>query len=194
MTYANLPPNGAPGMIVKSLRDHWGLFLGEGILLVVLGAAAIIVPPLASIAVALFLGWLFLIGGIAGLATTLAGRHAPGFWWSLLSAVAALIAGILLIGWPLRGVLSLTFVLAAFLFADGVLTILFAIDHRRGLSRRWGWLLVNGVIDLLLSGLIIWALPESAAWALGIIAGIDLLFGGFALVAMALAARPRGTA
>jgi len=57
----------------------------EGILLVILGLAAMIVPPLASLAVTIFLGWMFLISGIAGLVLTFWARKMPGFWWSLIS-------------------------------------------------------------------------------------------------------------
>ncbi|MDE2185003.1 MAG: DUF308 domain-containing protein, partial [Alphaproteobacteria bacterium] len=112
-----------------------------------------------------------------------------GFWWSLFSALVAIAAGAALVGWPGGGVISLTFVLTAFLIADGILTMLFAVEHRRGLSQRWGFLFLNGVLDLVLAGLIIWALPGSAIWALGLIVGIDLIFGGWSLVAMAMAVR-----
>src|SRR5438132_292856 len=76
--------------LAQSIHEHWVLFLIEGIILVVLGLLAIIIPPLATIAVTIFLGWLFLISGIVGLVTTFWARHAPGFWWSLLSAVLAM--------------------------------------------------------------------------------------------------------
>src|SRR5258708_80182 len=75
--------------VARSLHDHWLAFLIEGIILVILGAAAILVPPLATLSVAIFLGWLFLISGITGLIGTLRMRHAPGFAWSLVSAVLA---------------------------------------------------------------------------------------------------------
>src|ERR1700680_1246247 len=92
----------APGALwPEAIRGHWKLFLIEGIVLILLGVAAILVPVLASLAVAIFLGWLFLIGGIVGGITTLTARKAPGFWWSLLSSVITIIAGLLLIGWPL---------------------------------------------------------------------------------------------
>lgn len=178
--------------VAKAMHAHWRLFLIEGIILVILGFAAIIVPVVASIAVAIFLGWLFTIGGIVGLITTIIGRHAPGFWWSLISAIIALLAGFALIGWPISGTISLTFVLTAFLIVDGILMIAFGLDHRRSRSLQWGWVVANGIIDLLLAAIIIWALPGSALWALGLLVGIDLLFGGASLAAMALAARAAG--
>jgi len=177
------------GDLRSAMHSHWKLFLIEGIVLLILGTAAIVVPPLASVVVSIFLGWLFIVGGIVGLVATIAGRGAPGFWWSLVSAIIAIVAGALLIGWPVGGALSLTLVLTAFLIADGILTIFFAIEHRRQLSQRWGWLLFNGIIDLLLAAVIVWAFPGSALWILGLIVGIDLIFGGWSLIAMAFAAR-----
>ena len=173
----------------KSLHDHWRLLLVEGIILVVLGMAAILVPPIAGLAATIFLGWLFLIGGIVGLVATLRARDAPGFGWSLLSAVVALLAGGVLLWNPLQGLLTLTYVLIAYFIVDGVLMIIFAIAHRRELTGRWEWLLLNGVIDLVLAALILMGLPGSSAWALGLLLGIDLVFGGSSLIAMALAAR-----
>jgi uncharacterized membrane protein HdeD (DUF308 family) len=134
-------------------------------------------------------GWLLLIGGIVGLVATLGARHAPGFGWSLLSAIVALLAGGVLLWNPLQGLLTLTYVLVAYFIVDGVLMIAYAIAHRRELSGRWEWLMVNGVIDLVLAALIISGLPGSFAWALGLLVGIDLVFGGSSLIAMALAAR-----
>src|SRR5437764_12306667 len=80
-----------------AVREHWKAFLIEGILLTILGLAAMIVPPLASLAVTIFLGWMFLISGTAGLALTFWARQMPGFWWSLISAVLAVGAGIILL-------------------------------------------------------------------------------------------------
>ncbi len=177
------------GAIATSMQEHWVLFLVEGIILVILGLAAIIVPPLATLAVAIFLGWLFLISGIVGLVTTFWMRHAPGFWWSLLSAVLGIVAGIVLIGWPVSGAISLTLVLIVFFVIEGVASIMFALEHRRELSGRWGWMLASGIVDLILAAIIFAGLPLSAAWALGLLVGINLVFGGSALIAMALHAR-----
>jgi uncharacterized membrane protein HdeD (DUF308 family) len=173
----------------ESIREHWKLFLIEGIILIVLGFAAIMVPVLASLAAAIFLGWLFLIAGLVGAVTTLMHRHAPGFWWSLVSAIVTIVAGLLLVGWPVAGAVSLTLVLTAYLVAEGVASMMFAYEHRRHLSGRWGWLFLNGAIDLVLAGIIVWLLPAAALWALGIIIGVDFLFGGASLIGMALEAR-----
>lgn len=173
----------------RSMHDHWGVFLAEGILLVVLGGAAIVLPIVAGLAATVFLGWVFLISGILGLVATFRARHAPGFGWAIASAIAALIAGGLLLWNPLQGLVTLTFVLTAFFIVDGIFIIVLAISHRRELSGKWEWMLINGIIDLILAGIIISGLPGTLAWALGLLVGIDLVFGGAALVAMALEAR-----
>jgi len=172
-----------------TFERHWQLFLIEGVALFALGLIALILPPLASIAVAVLFGAVLLLGGIFGLITTLVSRHAPGFWLALLSSLVAIVAGALLFGWPAGGVLSLTLILTGFLAADGILTIMLALEYRRALHGRWGWLLANGVIDLILAAIIFIGLPQSAFWAIGIIVGVDLLFGGSSLIALSLAAR-----
>src|SRR5262247_4507830 len=178
--------------IAQSIREHWVLFLIEGIVLVVLGILAIIVPPIATIAVTIFLGWLFLISGIMGLITTFWARHAPGFWWSLLSAVLAIAAGIVLLVWPISGAISLTLLLIVFFIIEGVLSIMYALEHKKELSGRWGWMLASGIIDLILAAIILIGLPGTAEWALGLLVGINMLFGGTAMIAMALHARTAG--
>ena len=172
-----------------AVREHWRVFLFEGILLVILGLAAMLVPPLASLAVTIFLGWLFLISGIAGLALTFWARGMPGFWWSLISAVLGIVAGIILLARPVQGTLTLTIVVGAYFLAEGVTTIMYALEHKRELSERWSWLLVAGVLDILIAVMIIVGLPGSAEWAIGLLVGINLLFGGASLIGMALAAR-----
>jgi uncharacterized membrane protein HdeD (DUF308 family) len=172
-----------------SLRAHWKFFMGEGVVLLILGIAAIILPQVASVAIAILIGWLLLMSGIVGLWSSFATRHAPGFGWSLLSAVAGIVAGIVLLAWPLSGVVTLTLVLSAFLCVEGVVSIFYALAHRRELSGRWGMLLFSGVVDLVLAALILSGLPASAGWAIGVLVGINMVMGGVALIAMASHAR-----
>jgi hypothetical protein len=101
-----------------------------------------------SAAVEILVGWLFLISGIAGLITTFWMRQAPGFWWSLVSAILGIAAGIVLLLWPLSGVLSLTLVLIVF-FVSG----------------RWGWMLASGIIHLILAPLLQQNLEPGSAFA-----------------------------
>src|SRR5438445_9977125 len=116
-----LPQDKLPKDIAKlqsemsaAVKAHWKAFLFEGIVLAVLGLAAMIVPPLASLAVTIFLGWMFLISGVAGLIATFWARQMPGFWWSLISALLAIAAGIILFAQPVQGALTLTIVVGVY--------------------------------------------------------------------------------
>ena len=180
--------------VANSLHAHWRLFLTEGIVLLILGILAIVVPQIATIALAVFIGWLLLVSGIVGLIATFRMRSAPGFGWSLISAILGIAAGILLLRSPVSGALSLTLILTAFLTIEGVVSILFALEHKRELSGRWGAMLFSGLVDLFLAGIIFAGLPGTAAWAIGLLIGINLVFGGSALIAMALHARNSATA
>ena len=175
--------------VATSLHEHWGLFLSEGIILVILGIIALLLPAVATFAVAIVIGWVVLLSGIVGLISTLRMRSAPGFWWSLFSAALAIIAGVILLGWPLSGVVSLTFILTVFLLFEGIASIMLALDHRRKASGHWGVLLASGIIDLILAAFIFLGLPGTAVWILGLVVGVNMLFGGSALISMAWRAR-----
>jgi uncharacterized membrane protein HdeD (DUF308 family) len=173
----------------SALHENWHLLLIEGIVLALLGAAAIVVPQVATLAVTILLSWVFFISGVVGLITTFMMRQAPGFWWSLFSAVLAIAAGILLIARPASGAQALTILLIAFFILEGIATIMYALEHKRELSGRWGLLLVSGIVDLILAAILFTGLPGTAAWALGLLVGINMLLGGAALAGLALHAR-----
>jgi uncharacterized membrane protein HdeD (DUF308 family) len=173
----------------KSIADHWRLLMVEGVVLIVLGLAAIVVPPLAGLATTIIIGWLFLIGGTVGLIATFGAHQAPGFGWSLLSAIVALLAGGVLLWSPWQGLATLTYVLTAFFIIDGVFVIVLAFEHRRELSGRWEWMMIGGIMDLVLAAIIISGLPGTLVWALGLLVGIDFVWAGMSLIGMALSAR-----
>lgn len=176
----------------SEISDHWRLLFFEGVVLIIFGAFALILPALAIVAVNLLLGWLFLAVGALGLVTTMMARQAPGFWWAFSSAIASIVAGGFLTVWPMQGFYAVTVVLAGLLLFDGLMMILFGIDHRRQQSRRWRWLVINGVVDLFLAPLILLVTFVAAAiWLLPEVIGIDLLFGGWSLVAVATSSRQK---
>jgi uncharacterized membrane protein HdeD (DUF308 family) len=177
------------GAVNHALHEHWVLYLIEGVVLLVLGATAVVIPPLATLAATIVLGWLFLVSGVVGLFTSFWMRHAPGFWWSLLSAVLGIVVGFWLLAQPVSGAVSLTIVLVAFFIIEGIASIMFALDHKRELSGQWGWMMASGIVDLVLGAMIFAGLPSTAAWAIGLLVGINMVFGGAALIAMSLHAR-----
>src|ERR1700722_8281509 len=113
--------------ISKSLHEHWKLFLVEGAILLVLGLVAVMVPIVATVAVEIIVGWLILASGIVGLVTTFYMRRAPGFWWSLFSALIGTAAGVVLLLWPLNGPLTRTLISTGFPPFEGLSTLIFAL-------------------------------------------------------------------
>jgi len=172
----------------EAIRSHRTLFLVQGIVMVILGVIAILAPQIATLAVEIFVGWLFIIGGIVRLFATFQSRDAPGFWWSILIAILAIIVGFVLVANPLAGVLTLTMVLIAMFLVEGVFQIIAGIEFRKAAAGSWFWLVTSGVIDIILAVLIFAGWPGTAAWAIGLLVGINLLFAGIALTMTAIAA------
>ena len=185
--------HGARAAIAAAIASHRALFLFEGIVLVTLGLIAVALPHITTIAVEIFVGWLFFIGGILRAAVLASAKTAPGYWWQLFGAALAVVLGLVLIAMPLQGVLTLTAVLIALFAAQGVSSIFAALDFRRHTS-RWGWLLFSGVVDLILAGLIWQGWPTTAAWAIGLLTGVNLFFLGLSLAMLAIAAPHSTTA
>ncbi len=183
------PSGGLAAGLRRSIHAHWRAFMAEGVLLVVLGLAAIALPLFAGLTTAILLGWVLLVAGLVGLVATVRTRGAGAFTWSLLSAIVTLIAGVVLLVNPVAGLVTLTYVLIAYFVADGVFSIAGALSHRRELAGRWEWMLVSGLVDFILAGVIVSGLPGSFLWVVGMLVGIDLVIGGVSLIGMASASR-----
>jgi uncharacterized membrane protein HdeD (DUF308 family) len=181
--------DGLQERVAAALKRHTTYFLVEGIVLIILGLAAIAVPFIATLTFTIFFGWLLQISGVVGLVSTFSLRPAAGFWWSLLSAILAIAVGFLLIARPGQGAVSLTLLLIVFFIIEGFSSIIFATEYRQNLSGRWGWMVASGVVDLLLAAMIFLQLPSSAIWAIGLLLGINMVFGGTTLVMLALDAK-----
>ena len=110
-----------------ALKAHWRLLLFQGVVMVILGVLAVAVPAAATVVVEIYVGWLFLISVVVGLVVVFSAGSLPAFLWSLVTAALSVVAGILLIGRPAEGVVSLTLVLTAFFIAEGVWQIVTSI-------------------------------------------------------------------
>jgi len=187
------PPDieGIRRRMAATIHAHWKLVLAQGILLMVFGLLAVAMPNTATLAVEIFVGWLFFIAGIFRAVSVWHARQMPGFGWSMLSGLLAVLLGLILIARPLAGVLTLTMVLIAFFVLEGITAIVVAVQHREHL-RSWGWVLFSGIVDLLLAYLIWAGWPSSADWAIGLLVGINMVFLGLSLLMTALAARLMG--
>ena len=152
--------DGLRRQLAVTIHAHWKLLLAQGIVMMVLGLSAVAVPIVATLAVEIFVGWLFFIGGIFRAFWVWRSRQTPGFARSFLTCCGNGV-GLVLIFRPLAGVLTLTMVLVAFFILEGIASIVAAIEHRQHLG-SWGWVLFSGIIDLLLAYLIWAGWPSSA--------------------------------
>jgi uncharacterized membrane protein HdeD (DUF308 family) len=188
MTTASPQPQDLAHEMRDAIRRHWVLFLIQGLIMIVLGVMAIGEPMVASIAVAWFAGWLFLVSGFVGLASVFTAQRVPGYWWALIMALLSIIIGIRLLWKPLAGVLALTLAIAIYFGAQGITQIIVAIQQRSVL-RSWGWVVFAGVVNIILAVIIFAGWPGTAEWTLGLLFGINLLMWGVSLVMTSLACR-----
>jgi uncharacterized membrane protein HdeD (DUF308 family) len=171
------------------IREHWSKYFAEGVLLVALGIVALVLPEITEAGRAIILGTVILTGALGGLLATFHTWGAPGTRVSLGSSGLGILVGTLLLLRPALGTESLTLILATYLMVEGMLSTRFAIEHRRGLSGRWHWMLASGAMDFMLGLVFLLCLQVIAEWALNSAIALDLIVGGWALLGMALAAR-----
>jgi uncharacterized membrane protein HdeD (DUF308 family) len=189
MTSSNPTLSDMQRAVRDTVRLHWQLFLAQGVIMLILGVLAIIWPGISTIAVDIYVGWLFLLSGIVGIFTMFLARDVQAFLWMLLTAALALFVGVILVWHPTEGAVSLTMVLTAFFIVEGIVQIVASLGYRDVFPNQWGWLLASGIADLILAGIIIAGWPGTATRALGLIAGVNLITSGAAITTVALAAR-----
>ncbi|MGH9552719.1 MAG: HdeD family acid-resistance protein [Terriglobales bacterium] len=171
------------------ISDNRTWFIILGVLLIVLGLIAISFPFLTPIAAKIFLGWLFLIGGIVQIIHAFSTRQWSEFFLDLLIGILYLIAGGWLAFFPLTGIITLTVLLAAMFVAQGVLEVGMAFRIRP--HAGWVWMLIAGIVAIAAGVLILAHLPSSATWAIGLLVGISLLMSGWAYLFLPMAVARR---
>ena len=159
-----------------------------GVLSLLGGIVAVVLPNIASIATAIFVGWLLVFVSALYVVDAFSTRDGRRIALRLLIAVLSFVAGLYLLVAPLDGAFTLTVVLSMWFLAVGVARIAGGIaDHK---APGAGMLVIIGVLSLGLGLLIALQLPESATWAIGLLVGIDLLFSGIVLLSLARNLRP----
>jgi uncharacterized membrane protein HdeD (DUF308 family) len=174
------------------IAERWGWFLALGIVLLLAGVAAIAFPLLSTIAAKIALGWIFLVGGVVLLVHAFSIKGWRGFLMELLIGALYVVAGGWLAFFPFTGIVTLTILLAALFLAEGVLEVIMAVRVRP--HEGWVWLLLSGLVAIAVGGLIAYELPSSATWAIGLLAGVNLLSTGISFIVLALAGRRIGRA
>jgi uncharacterized membrane protein HdeD (DUF308 family) len=171
---------------LDALRGQWFWFVLLGVVLIVLGVIALGSVVIASLAAAVAIGGLLLLGGAAEVVGAFWCRRWSGFFLELLSGVLSIVVGLLFLRAPVGALAALTLLVACFLMAGGIFKIVAAVAYR---FAAWGWSLASGVIDLIL-GVMIWQeWPASALWVIGLFVGINLVFRGFNWIALGRALR-----
>jgi uncharacterized membrane protein HdeD (DUF308 family) len=168
----------------EGLRQSWKVLIGVGIGAIVLGCIAILVPAVAAVGTAIFIGWLLLVVGAVLVAAAFSAHSVGTFFLRMLWAVLTVIVGIWLIVEPHNGTLTLTFVLGVYFLFMGLSRVTVAFIGRG--QPNAGWVGLSGVCGLLIGILILAKWPDSADWAIGLLVGIDLIFAGWTLTSVAL--------
>ncbi|TYC68047.1 HdeD family acid-resistance protein [Stappia sp. BW2] len=171
----------------RKIQDNWGWFLALGIALVIGGVILIAAPLATSVAVTILIAAVLFIGGLVQIYHAFKTHGTASFLWNLITGIIAVVGGIVIYVNPLAGTLALTVVIAAIFVAQGISQILLAFKLKP--HEGWVWVLIAGLVSLA-AGVMIWLeLPSSAAWALGLLAGISVMLNGWSYIAIALAAK-----
>lgn len=171
------------------LQKGWRWLLGLGIVLAVLGVLLIFAPALGTLAIDLVVGWFLVVGGVAQVIHAFTVTAWRGFLLELISGVLYGVVGILLLVYPMAGVQALTVLLAAFLAIEGFVRISMALRVRP--EQGWVWLMFGGIASVVLAVLIFSQWPSSSLWVIGLLVGINMLFTGWSLIMLAMAAKAR---
>ena len=173
--------------MLKGARRFSGWLIVAAILFIVLGAFAIIEPAVAGLGVALLVGWLLIFGGVSHFISAFEGGGARRVLFQILAGVVFLIGGYYLLSHPLLALGTLTLLLAAVILVEGVCEIVTYFRLRD--EQASGWMLANGVLALVLGGMVWLQWPSSSVWAIGTLVGVNLLFTGITRLMVGLTGR-----
>lgn len=183
---SNIDLASAAAIYNQAMREAVGrnrmLYLVQAILMVVGGAVAILFPVFASAAFVRFLGWILIASGIIQGLSLLSARNHPSFWLALVSAVLAVVVGVLMLRNTVETMLVISILLIVFFMVEGIAKIVFALTIRP--MTGWFWVLASGILAIVLA-VILWnSMPITAGWLIGLLLGVNLITEGMALAAL----------
>jgi uncharacterized membrane protein HdeD (DUF308 family) len=186
MAQQSTSPSSPADLAQVTIAEDRTWFMILGLALIVLGIVAVAFPFLTTVAVKIFLGWLFLISGIVQIFHAFSTQKWSAFFFNLLVGALYLVAGAWLAFLPLTGIITLTVLLAAMFIIQGLLEAGMAMRLRP--HAGWTWMLIAGLVALTVGALIFAELPSSAVWAIGLLVGVKMITSGWAYFFLALAA------
>jgi uncharacterized membrane protein HdeD (DUF308 family) len=172
---------------VRQLHGSSGPSIVIAVLLILAGLAAISLPFIAGIAASIVVAWLLLFAGAVHLFFGWHTRSAGAMIWKILVGLAYLVAAVYMLIHPGRGLLTLTLVLAFYLFFEGIFEAVIYAQLRR--LPGSGWFLFDAIVTIVLGSMIFMSWPFSSVWAIGTLIGISILFSGISRLSYAFAAR-----
>ena len=170
--------NTSPEISNSSAESSKGISgsLWIGVLLIVLGLAAIALPNFSTVVVESWIALILVSAGGAKVAYAFQTRSEGGFIWKLLLGILYAATGAMLFFNPLSGILTLTLLLGSFLLMEGVFELILAFRLRP--QQNWTWVLTNGIVTLLLGAMVWFQFPYNAPWLIGTLVGVSVLFSG----------------
>jgi uncharacterized membrane protein HdeD (DUF308 family) len=147
-----------------------------GIVAIVVGCFAILLPELFSLGAAVFIGVILVIASAFLTAAAFTAHGVGSLLARLAWALLTFLVGLWLIIEPHNGTLTLTLVLGIYFLLMGLTRILVAFMGRG--TPNAGWVGLSGACGLI-------EFPSSADWAIGLLVGIDLIFAGWTLISVA---------
>ena len=182
MASSNLSTNPTVSDLQRAVKDtvhsYWQLFLTQGVIMVILGILAVVWPQISTVAVDVYVGWLFLLSGIVGIFTMFLARDVQAFLWCCLRLRYRCSLASCCFGIQLKVPYRLPWCLSPSSLSKASFQIAASLSYRDVFPKSWGWMLASGIADLILAALIIKGWPSTATWALGLIVGINLITSG----------------
>lgn len=171
--------------IAEGLKKNWWLLLFIGVVYIIAGFVAVGHPVVSTYAVEFVLGIILIVGGGISIVGSFFSGDLKRFIFILISGVLYLVVGYFLLKNPLGGVLTLTLLLAAFLFVEGIFKLINAYQMKP--APNWGWLLVSGIASVILGVMIYSEFPATSTYIIGLLVGIYFLINGFSMVMFSFA-------
>jgi uncharacterized membrane protein HdeD (DUF308 family) len=170
---------------VQEVKKNWGLVFFMGIMFVIAGILAIGYPHVWTTGIILMIGWILAITGLIRLFDALFTMKQGGFAWKIIGSILYILAGIIILKFPLTGSLTITFIIGTFLIIEGISKSAFAADMKP--LPGWTWAMFDGVVSIVFGAVILIFLPATALWLIGLMLGIKLLLAGWDLIFFGLA-------
>ncbi len=172
----------ATGTITGSdemVRMSWGWGLTMGIIMILLGIFAILYPIFTSVSIVFLLGAVLAIAGIVQIVHAFSWNGWGATIWHILVGIVYGAVGLLMMFYPITGLLTVVILLAIYFLASGLFRIILSISTRY--SHSWGWMLFSGIVSVILGIIVIVGFPVVSLALVGLLIGIDLMVNGFAL-------------